>query len=215
MSLSNSSHSILSRAFPGGCSGEMIFVAFQLLPLPSIRGSWWLSDITPWFSGAMLFQVDALSSLRATPDISFFFCFFGRELDRSLVKSSFVLAHDYTKVISWRAYCKQRLTKSPTHPSLIYHPPYDTQRLFFCQPVTGVASGPCSLMRSKDSHIRASTGAITNPALFSILQPLNTHKHTHHYSPKPPQRSTPPQTLFFLFFFFPPDSLVLLLPAVG
>lgn len=35
----------------------MLFVAFQLMPLPSIRGSWWLSDISPWFAGAMLFQV--------------------------------------------------------------------------------------------------------------------------------------------------------------
>eukprot|EP00903_Cladosiphon_okamuranus_P005465 g5450.t1 len=37
-------------------AGELIFVAFQLLPLPSIRGSWWLSDMSPWFAGSMLFQ---------------------------------------------------------------------------------------------------------------------------------------------------------------
>ncbi|CAM9447796.1 unnamed protein product [Ectocarpus sp. 12 AP-2014] len=36
--------------------GEAVYVAFQLMPLPSIRGSWWLSDISPWFAGAMLFQ---------------------------------------------------------------------------------------------------------------------------------------------------------------
>lgn len=45
------------RAFPRWRSGELIFVAFQLMPLPSIRGSWWLSDMSPWFAGAMLFQV--------------------------------------------------------------------------------------------------------------------------------------------------------------
>lgn len=36
--------------------GELLFVIFQLLPLPSVRGSWWLSEISPWFAAAMIFQ---------------------------------------------------------------------------------------------------------------------------------------------------------------
>ena len=36
--------------------GELIFVLFQLLPVDYVRESWWLSEISPWFAGAMLFQ---------------------------------------------------------------------------------------------------------------------------------------------------------------
>ncbi|CAM9280564.1 unnamed protein product [Laminaria digitata] len=36
--------------------GEFIFVLFQLLPVDYVRESWWLSDISPWFAGAMLCQ---------------------------------------------------------------------------------------------------------------------------------------------------------------
>ncbi|CAN0421758.1 unnamed protein product, partial [Discosporangium mesarthrocarpum] len=36
--------------------GELIFVLYQLLPLPEIKGSWWLADVSPWFAGAMFFQ---------------------------------------------------------------------------------------------------------------------------------------------------------------
>eukprot|EP00904_Undaria_pinnatifida_P009798 jgi/Undpi1/5949/HiC_scaffold_2.g01223.m1 len=36
--------------------GEFLFVLLQLLPVDYVRESWWLSDISPWFAGAMLFQ---------------------------------------------------------------------------------------------------------------------------------------------------------------
>ncbi|CAM9520661.1 unnamed protein product, partial [Chrysoparadoxa australica] len=36
--------------------GEAIFAAYQALPLVSIRGSWWLAEVSPWFTAAMVFQ---------------------------------------------------------------------------------------------------------------------------------------------------------------
>ena len=44
-------------------SGEFLFVLLQLLPVDYVRESWWLSDISPWFAGAMLFQVRPQTSI--------------------------------------------------------------------------------------------------------------------------------------------------------
>lgn len=40
-------------------------MVFQLLPIHSTRESLWLSEISPWFTGAMLFQVRKRSNLAA------------------------------------------------------------------------------------------------------------------------------------------------------
>ncbi|KAG5189645.1 hypothetical protein JKP88DRAFT_300907, partial [Tribonema minus] len=37
-------------------AGELLFVIYQALPLARVRTSWWLAELSPYFSGAMLLQ---------------------------------------------------------------------------------------------------------------------------------------------------------------